>query len=591
MDTNQALKIVKGLLKRFSGAEPESLDSLGSNETCLTESKSDWANDGYSWVPDWKSILGKDWEIWLKKVDEAKNGPRILIATGVGGNSLLTPLETLYAIALTLRGAEVHFFLCDKSLPACQNSTCTDTKSQIDFLKSGPDKCDWCFETGKKALSQLGLPVHFISNYSCAQDVQDSIEITRDLRIEDLASLKVDGIPLEESVRSAALRYFGRGDFEEEKYATEVVKRYTQAAIISVKSLNRLWSQFQFKHMVVNQGCYVPQGISIEVAKKHKSRISCWDLSYMKNCVTFSKDDTYLKTIFSEPVSDWESITLSEQNEKEIDEYLKSRWTAEYDWMRLSTEESTSIKSNLLDDLKLLGFNPDKPAIGLLTNVIWDAQLIYKDNAFSGMLDWLLKSVDYFSRRPELQLLIRIHPAEKKCWLNSRQLALDEIGKVFPSLSSNIIIIPAESPINTYEAMNFCDSAIIYATTAGLELSCMGIPVIVAGEGWIRNKGFSFDISTEEDYFKLLDTLPFSKPLSAHQKKKAKAYAFHFFFRKSIPLNMLSPLPYENQCYEIKPTPLSGFDSNADPGLDIICDGILKNGTFIYPYEEIETKF
>jgi len=588
INAKKTLSTLQGLFKRFLG-QPAANQEVQTEQNTQTsiQTSDDWFEDGYAWVPDWDQILKGDWEHWNARVKAAIGGPKVLIATGVGGNSLLTPLETLYAVALTLRGAEVHFLICDKTLPACQNSVCTDMESQLDFLRNGPDKCDWCFETGFKTLSQLNLPVHLIGSLLTEEDKQEASKLVNNLNIEELMSLKIDGIDIEESVRSASLRYFGRGDFEGEPNARDIIERYTIAAIYSAKTFDRLWKNQKFEHMLVNQGCYVPQGISIEVAKKHATHITCWDMSYLKNCVTFSHEDTYLKTIFTEPVAQWQTMDWNSKMENEIDDYLKTRWSGEFDWMRLSTPSSDS---DVLRDLKALGFNPDKPTIGLLTNVIWDAQLLYDANAFPNMLEWLLKSIDYFSQKPELQLLIRIHPAEKKCWLNSRQLALDEINKAFPDLKPNIVIIPAESPINTYEAMGLCDSVLIYATTAGLELSCLGIPVVVSGEGWIRNKGISYDVSSQEDYFKLLNSFPLQERLSKEQVTQAKKYAYHFFFRKSVPLSMLTPLPYENRCYEIRPVGIAGFEAGADLGLDIICDGILNADEFTYPHELVTSK-
>ena len=65
--------------------------------------------------------------------------------------------------------------------------------------------------------------------------------------------------------------------------------------------------------------------------------------------------------------------------------------------------------------------------IGLLTNVSWDAQLHYPANAFPNMLEWLVRTCEYFATRPDLQLLIRVHPAEISGFPPSRQPMLGEL--------------------------------------------------------------------------------------------------------------------------------------------------------------------
>ena len=59
--------------------------------------------------------------------------------------------------------------------------------------------------------------------------------------------------------------------------------------------------------------------------------------------------------------------------------------------------------------------------------------------------------------------------------------------------------------------MMACDSVLIYATTAGLELACMGIPSIISGEAWMRGKNIGVDVNSQEHYFQELDKLPMAR--------------------------------------------------------------------------------
>ena len=56
--------------------------------------------------------------------------------------------------------------------------------------------------------------------------------------------------------------------------------------------------------------------------------------------------------------------------------------------------------------------------------------------------------------------------------------------------------------------MDQCDAVMIYGTKTGVELSSRGIPVIVAGEAWMRGKGITLDATSAEEYFRILDRLP-----------------------------------------------------------------------------------
>ena len=58
---------------------------------------------------------------------------------------------------------------------------------------------------------------------------------------------------------------------------------------------------------------------------------------------------------------------------------------------------------------------------------MWDAQLHYPQNAFDDMWDWLVTTIRHFQARPELQLIIRVHPAELRGHIQSRQPIAEEV--------------------------------------------------------------------------------------------------------------------------------------------------------------------
>jgi hypothetical protein len=196
------------------------------------------------------------------------------------------------------------------------------------------------------------------------------------------------------------------------------------------------------------------------------------------------------------------------------------------------------------------------------------------------MLEWLVQTCEYFAGRPDLQLLIRVHPAEINGFPPSRQPILQELRKRLPELAANIIVVPPDSGMSTYALMSLCNAAIIYGTKMGVELTSVGLPIIVAGEAWIRNKGLTHDASSPAEYFALLGRLPFASRLGAHQLARARRYAYHFFFNRMIPLPFIDPKA-GYPIYRLKLERLSQLLPGASPGLDTICDGILRRTPFV----------
>jgi hypothetical protein len=280
-----------------------------------------------------------------------------------------------------------------------------------------------------------------------------------------------------------------------------------------------------------------------------------------------------------EPVETWLNVPWTPAMERRIVAYLNSRWHGTDDWIHFHRDAVFESEAFMKE-----GADLSKPTIGMLTNVMWDAQLHYPANAFRNMLEWALYTIRKFEKRPDLQLVIRVHPAEITGTIPSRQKIANEIAKAFPSLPPNVFIVPPESKLSTYALMQQCNAGIIYGTKTGVELTSMGIPVIVAGEAWIRNKGLSFDAKSVEEYDRMLDELPFHERLPPETIERARRYAYHFFFRRMIPLEFLQTVKQEPG-FEIGISSLEELLPGKSRGLDVICDGVLFGSEYVYPAE------
>ena len=132
--------------------------------------------------------------------------------------------------------------------------------------------------------------------------------------------------------------------------------------------------------------------------------------------------------------------------------------------------------------------------------------------------------------------------------------------------------------------MSQCDTVIIYGTKTGVELTSMGIPTVVAGEAWIRNKGITTDAVNATQYFEMLDQLPEGKRLDERITQRARKYAYHFFFRRMIPVSYMKESTVGSP-FRLELESIRQLLPGSDLGLDVICDGILNGKEFIYPSE------
>jgi len=528
------------------------------------------AGKGY---PDWKGILKN------KSLEVPEEGKKVLIATSIGSHLAAMQMETVLATSLVLRGANVHALLCDETLPGCQMCEprfFPDTKR---FVEHGPKKdlCSDCYIPGKRVYDDIGLESHAYSDFLTEQDRQLAKNIAGELQINEIEDFQYEGLNIGEHAKAGALRFFARATIDDECLGEKVLRRYLEAAMLTALSVQKLMRHEKYEVAVFHHGIYVPQGIIGEVARQEGVRVVNWNPAYRKNCFIFSHQHTYHHALMSEPVSEWENMEWGSEREATITRYLKSRWEGENDWIRFH-ENPYFEKDRILADI---GCDTSRPIIGLLTNVMWDAQLHYPANAFPNMLEWLLFTIRYFEKKPGLQLVIRIHPAEIRGSVPSKQPVEEEIRKHFSQLPSNVFVVSPESNISTYVLSELCDSVIIYGTKTGVELTSVGIPVIVAGEAWIRNKGVTIDADSVSGYETILASLPIGTRLTHEVTQRARKYAYHFFFNRMIPVNVFEQ-GYGLPPYKFVDRNLDNLKEGMDPGLDCICKGIIDASPFVF---------
>ena len=538
----------------------------------------------YAGLPRWRVLNTGSAGEW-NRARAAASGPKVLVASSIGAHMVANTLDSMLAVTLTLRGARVHGLLCDRVLPACLACEMTWWPDQEHFIAHGPSRtlCGACFRPARSMWSALGLPVQLIGRYLNEEERAAAWQLASATPEVELDKLEYLGVGIGMHARSAALRYLAIGNFECEPDALPVRRRFLAAALMATTALDRLFAQENYNICIAHHGLYVPQGLFVDLARKHKVRLVTWNISYRSGSFIFSHDDTYHFTLMQEPTDAWEALPWSPELQEALDAYMQSRASGSNDW--ISYHGGSGLSFAKLKETASIDFA--KPIITAFTNVLWDAQVLYPSNAFPSMLDWLLETIRYFEKRQDLQLVICVHPAEMQNPVKSRETVVDELARLMPTLPSNVYVIPPTANADSYAIARQSNAAIIYGTKMGVELAYMGVPTIVAGESWARNKGITLDATSREDYFALLDRLPFIRGLDEQTKLRAARYAFHFFFRRTIPLEFLHIKKGAWPPFQLELENLQPLHPGGSAGLDIICDGILKGTPFIYPAETL----
>ena len=178
----------------------------------------------------------------------------------------------------------------------------------------------------------------------------------------------------------------------------------------------------------------------------------------------------------------------------------------------------------------------DRPVVMLAANVLGDSLTLGRDIFASSMTEWITKTVQYFAKRTDVQLVIRVHPGEK---LVPQAKSMATVVKdALPELPSHIHVIGALDKVNTYDLIEIADVGLAYTTTVGLETTMNGRPVISCGRTHYRGRGITIDPNTWEEYYatleKVLSDIP-AHQMTEKQIEFAWNYAYRFFFEYPRP--------------------------------------------------------
>jgi hypothetical protein len=458
--------------------------------------------------------------------NETSTSSKILINPFRGADTNVE--EGIMGTSLYLKGIKPTYFFCEKSFKNC------DTFS----VKSVSTPCNSCYRATKL------FKKTFLGNFITVKDIVDSrtindvSELSKRLSINEILNFEINEINLGNIILSSIRRYFLSEAIPRNE--EEIIRGYFFSALNIYYAAEHLSREYEY--LLTSHGVYVSWGIMAEVFYKNGKKVITWGRGYRQNTWILAHKYTYHKALFEEASEYWSNLELTEQRRKKLSEYMFSKRTVgNKDYVSYNANKETK-REYIISKLKL---DTNKKIVALFTNVVWDASVVFTHDPFGGMYNWLLDTIDYFAKRKDLQLIIRVHPAEVRPGSETVEKASDIIFKNFEHLPKNIKLIDSDhnTDISSYGLFDIMDAAIIYGSKIGVELAYYGIPVIVAGEAFCKNKGFTFDVSKKEDYYRYLDNLE-TLELSETQKSLAIKYAYYYNF---IRLNDIDIFNYEGR--------------------------------------------
>jgi hypothetical protein len=194
-------------------------------------------------------------------------------------------------------------------------------------------------------------------------------------------------------------------------------------------------------------------------------------------------------------------------------ENLNRRFNSELDQIDAIKAYSGRVydKSELL---KKLNISPRKKIGFILAHVFVDSPHLSNSMLHNDYYDWLVDTIDCCAESSGSVWVVKPHPS---CALYGEEGLIDSL--VRDAKAPNIYMCPPD--LNTSSLGACADVILTVHGTAGLEFSCLGIPVVLAGTPFYAGFGFTYEPKSMSEYRGIVKNADKLKQLSPAQISSA----------------------------------------------------------------------
>jgi hypothetical protein len=406
-------------------------------------------------------------------------------------------------------------------------------------------------------------------------DVAATVNIARK-RVRSLMSIRdceayVDqGLRIGELVRVSVAWFLSRGTLSDTPETIDTYRSFLVSGIVVARGLRAILDRTGAQRLFMLNGTFFAESIMCAIAVERGIPFGTYEKGYLPDSIVLTPGAP--APGLRVPEDSWRmarDTPLTPHESEAIDAYLKERrrggGSLDNFW-RKGIEDLERIRS----DLRL---RRGRPLIVMFCNILWDSAVIGMDIAFPSMGTWVVEGIQWAEMHPEVDLVVRIHPAEVLLRNHpTREGMADHVAAHCAVLPPNVRIVEASNPISSYVLMDIAAIGLVYASTVGLELAAQGVPVVLAAETHFRGRGFTIDVDEGAAYWTAVDRLVGVPPDRASRdrtRELARRYAFLFFFRFHHVLHAI------NEEGRSRPHIRVGKASDLDPGLDPVMDRVV----------------
>lgn len=372
-----------------------------------------------------------------------------------------------------------------------------------------------------------------------------------------LLALPCAGTDLRAVATPSLMRWARSGRAVEETVPLEALREHARTALRLEALLPGLFERERIEAVFVLNGLFLAERVVADVARAAGLRVVNYERGHVRNTFVLSAGEPacFLGT------GDLPPAPADRPGDGLLESYLEGR--------AHDRDASTRFGTGRAEG----GFRAgSRPLVAVFSNVCWDSSVSTRPSGFGGYLQWLEATLALAARRPETDFVLRVHPGEAKLEHDpTLDRTLDWLAE--RERPANLRTIAPEDPASSYALMEEADAGLVFVTSAGLEMACLGKPVIACAAAHYAGRGFTLEAGSAAELDAALEAALAESAPDAARRERARAYADRLFFDSPFPFPWVDEVEYGRP--QRLAAPVSPQSLAADPLLRSLVDFVV----------------
>jgi len=483
-------------------------------------------------------------------------------STRLSGLSQNAGFSLITSLALRKNKIPIYHFVCKRGLRPCMLGT-----DKMDPSIKPP--CRECMRTSRLVLGKTNIQ-HF--SYDVNEEIGREI---KNLNLDQLITYSYKDIPLGRLVLPSMRWILRRHHLKDTEENRSLAQSYIQSAWGVYREFSKMIDSIHPQAVIVFNGMFYPEAMARLSAQHKKVPVFSHEIGMLPYSAFFTD-----KEATAYPVDIDNKFRLSKDQEVRLDNYLTNRFEGKFQTAGVRFwPEMRHFSTDFLEEMKKYS-----AMVPVFTNVIFDTSQSHANTLFEHMFSWLNLVIEKVKQHPEILFVIRAHPDETRPGKESRESVSEWVAMNGIKDIPNIIYIPPEEYISSYELIKYARFVMVYNSTVGLEASIMGKPVLCAGKARYTQVPTVYFPESKGVYIKLLEEF-LESDIVEHPEvfiKNARRVLYSQLFRASLPFDKF--LKYDGvwrgyvRLRNFSPKLLIQGQNKT---IDVVLNGIIKNQPFI----------